>query len=210
MRKSNRILLLLLLSAFSSFAQETDGTWQGLKNEYFSLGRARDYEGRIEIAKELLEFSEKNFGTEHTNTGISAGMLAGAHSTIGQYEQAEALYIRALEISEKNARKHPVQVAGDLNRLAAMYSNLGRYAEAEPLFHRELKIRQQELHLSSHSVLSVMKSLAHVYYAQGKTEQGDDLYKQALKITEDAYGENSPKTESLIRAWNSMIDATLQ
>jgi len=71
--------------------------------------------------------------------GNLAGSLAGIH----QYDEAEALFLRARRILEQTfGETHPYYVAA-LNNLIEFYEGVGKHGEAEKLKDRVSQIRTE-------------------------------------------------------------------
>ncbi|MDQ7085764.1 MAG: tetratricopeptide repeat protein [Sulfurovum sp.] len=86
--------------------------------------------------------SEKLLGEEHPSTATSYNNLAGLYESMGAYEKAEPLYLKALKISEKLLGEEHPSTATSYNNLAGLYRAMGAYEKAEPLYLKALKIRE--------------------------------------------------------------------
>lgn len=115
-----------------------------------------------------------------------------------QYEQVEALYLRALYIGEQALGAEHARVAYALNGLGLLYWVQGRNAEAEPLYQRALHIREQALGAEHPLMASTLHNLANVYWMQGKHQEAALLYQRALDIGEQAWGPEHPRIVSLL------------
>ena len=71
--------------------------------------------------------------------------LATLHQVVGNYVEAEPLFVRALEIREKQLGAEHPDTAGSLNNLAGLYYHQGKYGEAAGYMKRALAIVEKAL-----------------------------------------------------------------
>ena len=55
-----------------------------------------EYDQALSLFEEALEIREKILGTDHPDTAISLNNLAIWHESVGNYDQALELFLRAL------------------------------------------------------------------------------------------------------------------
>jgi tetratricopeptide (TPR) repeat protein len=113
--------------------------------------------------------------------------MLGLHLvTLGEYAEAEPLYLRSLAIREKVLGKDHPDVAASLNNLAELYRTQGKYDQAEPLYSRSLAIFEKALGKDHPDVAISLNNLAALYDRQGKYVQAEPLYLRSLAIWEKA------------------------
>ena len=126
-----------------------------------------------------LEINESAFGSDHLNTALSLGTLAGIYDDLGQYEKALQLGQRALAIIEKVLDPEHPSTAWSLNAVAKLMSKTGQPELATALFksavnilqnHREQvsRIGTTELQSYTGEVGSVYQNLARLLTEQGR------------------------------------------
>jgi tetratricopeptide (TPR) repeat protein len=112
------------------------------------------------------------------NLYISAGIL----SSLGKYDEAANLYLRAIEIDEKSFTNDDPEVATDLEALAEVYQLRGKYNEAIPPSIRAVSIREHSLDKSS-LPLSVNR-LGFLYLHLNKYAEAAPLFVRSRELLE--------------------------
>ena len=88
---------------------------------------------------------EGSLGPDHPELATSLSNAADSLQSLGRYDEAEPLYLRALAILEVELVPDDPGIAVVLSNLGEFYRTLGRYGEAEPLHLRALAIREKVL-----------------------------------------------------------------
>ncbi len=113
---------------------------------------------------------------------------------MGEYQEAEPLYLKALKTSEKIlGEKHP-DTATSYNNLAGLYLSMGQYQKAEPFHLKDLKISEKILGEEHPDTATSYNNLAGLYLSMGQYQKAEPLYLKALKIREKVLGEEHPHT----------------
>ncbi|QDT95534.1 tetratricopeptide repeat protein [Gimesia aquarii] len=129
---------------------------------------------------------------ESENSGSLSCKQANLFSHVGEYKEAEPLYLQAIEISRTVLGENHPEFATSLNNLADLYRSQGRYEEAETLHQQAMEIRRTVLGENHPSFASSLNNLAVLYANQGRYEEAETLYRQAMEIRRTVLGENHP------------------
>ncbi|MBI4646451.1 MAG: tetratricopeptide repeat protein, partial [Bacteroidia bacterium] len=111
---------------------------------------------------------------------------------MGNYSQAEPLYIQAMNLwKEFLGEKHPLY-ATSLNNLALLYHNMGNYSKAEPLFTQAMNIRKETLSEKHPDYATSLGNLAYLYCTMGNYSKAEPLLIEAMSIWKETLGEKHP------------------
>jgi tetratricopeptide (TPR) repeat protein len=131
-------------------------------------------------------------GEEHPDIAQSYNNLALLYDSMGDYEKAEPLYLKALKIDQKVlGEEHPNTVAS-YNNLASLYHSMGAYKKAEPLYLKALKIWENVLGEDHPNTATFYNNLAVFYYAQGDFEMAYPYSKKAFDVRSKVLPLNHP------------------
>jgi tetratricopeptide (TPR) repeat protein/CHAT domain-containing protein len=185
------VTLLAAIAPLSAQAQRDD--IDALNREVAQLYQAGQYPKATELAKQLVELSERKFGPDHPNLAVALNNLALLYDEQGRYPEAEPLYERVLTIDEKALGPDHPDVATALNNLAWLYYLQGRYAEGEALYKRSLAIREKAFGPDHPDVAQSLNNLARLYQTEGHYADAESRYKRALAIREKTLGPDHPQ-----------------
>src|SRR5262245_39071661 len=90
------LLLAAVLAAFASAQATAQADLQAIDRRVTQLTAKGDYTAALAEAKKLEAAIKARYGTDHENYAGITNNLAFLHATLGQYDEAEALYQRAL------------------------------------------------------------------------------------------------------------------
>jgi tetratricopeptide (TPR) repeat protein len=167
--------------------------WVKQANAFQSQGA---YGKAAQLWEQILGWSEKALGPDHSATATFLNNLAGLYYLQGAYAKAEPLFKRALAIREKVLGPDHPDTATFLNNLAELYYLQGAYTEAEPLFKRALAIYEKKLGPDHPNTATSLNNLAALYVNQSAYAKAEPLLKRALAIYEKALGPDHPDTVS--------------
>jgi serine/threonine-protein kinase len=124
--------------------------------------------------------------------------LANVHFYAGDYEESEALNLRALDIDRRlYGERHP-NLADGLINLGAIRLQLGRYAEAEEFDRRALRILEAWYGPDHPETASALTLLARALVYQNRHADAEALLERALAIQEGVYGPLHPRVASAL------------
>jgi tetratricopeptide (TPR) repeat protein len=108
--------------------------------------------------------------------------LAMYQKALGQYPDAERLYLRVLDIDRKTYGDDHPEVAIDLNNLATLLQHTNRLADAEPLLRQALDINRKAYGDDHPSVATALSNLARLLQATNRLADAEPLMRQAVGI----------------------------
>jgi len=181
------ILVFGLGFGLISAAHGQQNTWDELNAQVDALYGQGKFAEAVPVARLLVEFAEKSFGTDAPNVASCLNKLAVIYEEVGNLSDAEPLYQRSLQIRERVGADNP-EIAASLNNLGALYADQGKYAQAQPLYERALAIREKALGPDHPDVAQSLNNLADLYSAQGRHADAEPLYKRALASTAEQKG----------------------
>jgi len=163
---------------------------------FTGVGRFYHGQGLYQLAffhhQNCLIATKARFGDRHPDVAISLNNLASLYELMGNYSQAEPLYVQALNLMKELLGERHLDVATSLNNLASLYYKIGNYTQATGLLLKALNLRQELLGDRHRDVAQNLNNLALLYYAIGNYSQAEPLYAQALNLRKELLGERHP------------------
>ena len=129
----------------------------------------------LQWSEMALSISEKQLGPDHPSTGTSLNNLAGLYRSMGRYEAAEPLYLRALSIDSAALGEDHPDTAIDYVNLAGLYTQFDRYEESETLYHKALKVFLDRLPQDHPYVTTTFNGLANLIITAHTNGKADRL-----------------------------------
>ena len=140
------------------------------------------------------EYLVDRYKKEDETYAVLLNNLARFYNSMGDYEKAEPLYLKALKINEKILGNKYPDTATSYNNLAELYWLIGEYQKAEPLYLKALTIRKKVFSEEHPNTATSYNNLAGLYNSMGVSEKAEPLYLKASKINEKILGEEHPST----------------
>jgi tetratricopeptide (TPR) repeat protein len=133
-RLSRAAVLIIFVACLKAIGCVAAKAQQGddidtLSQQVVPLMVAGKYAEAAEIAKRVLDLTERQFGSNHTNVAAWTSTLANLYRAQNRYAEAEPLYKRALAIDENVLGPDHPHVARALLNFASLYLDQGRYAD---------------------------------------------------------------------------------
>ena len=97
--------------------------------------------------------------------------LAIVHRKMGNYLEAEPLYLRALRIRKQVLGAMHPDVGQSMNSLGCLFQDQGKYAESEQYFRQAIQVREYAYGPNHPDVAMSVANLASLFGAQGKYDQ---------------------------------------
>ena len=119
--------------------------------------------------------------------------LGNVHVSMGEYEQAKALFEQALAVQQEVLGAEHPEVADSLNNLGVVHAALGEYEESKRVGLRVLKFWQDVQGQEHPRVADSLTNLGMIYEFLGDYEQVRRSNMQALAIREQTLGPEHPK-----------------
>ncbi len=189
----------LILVAQSAIAESITAANAPFEQEKASLQVAivkaknsNDTEQIIRLREQLIDLTEKEFGSDSVEVAAELAVLGKAIYDQGKYDLALPLYRRALTIKEKVLGPEHPDVASLLNNLAIAYGKLAKYDQALLLHQRALAIREEALGLDHRDVAGSLNGLANTYRSLARYDEAVLMFKRALSIKRKVLGPEHP------------------
>ena len=142
--------------------------------------------GCIEI---LEKYTSSTSSVQDTIASMSK--LAERCSDMGQYDDAESLYVNCLEITSRSVdQDHLVS----MNNLAIFYENIGQFDKAEHLYIQCLEMSTEKLGQDNLDTLVSMINLASHYDSTDQYSKAGPLYVLCLTKQKHILGHDHPYT----------------
>ncbi|MBS4015995.1 MAG: tetratricopeptide repeat protein [Candidatus Latescibacteria bacterium] len=108
--------------------------------------------------------------------------IAGVHSQLNEFNEAESYFLRALKITENFSENEPSYIAFVMIKIAQFYSKFNKYMEAEMLLIRTVDILQKIYEPNDYKLGTTLCELAAVKCNLSKYIEAELLYEKSLKI----------------------------
>jgi tetratricopeptide (TPR) repeat protein len=176
-----------------------------LAHLYRHASRYQEAESQLRRA---LEWVEKSFGPNHSETANALSNLAQLLQATNRLTEAEPLLRRALQIGEKSYGSEHPNAAICLNNLAGLLKATNRLGEAEPLMRRALGIDEVGYGLEHPNVAIRLNNLAQLLKATNRLVEAEPLMRRALVIDESSYGPEHPNVAIRLNNLAQLLQAT--
>lgn len=188
MRFATYFILSLLIMSQPIFVGCSQQEPPDLFSETMELYRAGDYQAAIATAQKALDEAEKEFDSDNPKIAYSLNNLALLHTYLGNYDQAEPLFLRALAIIKGAPELSDHDATAYMGNLGMLYKNQSRLNEAESLYVQVLVINENHFGSNHPLVANNLNDLGAVNFSMGKYDLAESLFRRALKIDEDKIG----------------------
>jgi CHAT domain-containing protein/tetratricopeptide (TPR) repeat protein len=134
-------------------------------------------------------------GKDNLAYAATCSRRASLYQSIGQYEQAELLHLKAKQIRERLQGRNDPDYAACCDNLALLYMAKGQYWKAEPLFIEAKQIREKKLGKNNYDYAASCDNLALLYMDWEKYDKSEALFVESKQINE-ALGKSHPNYAS--------------
>ena len=164
-------------------------------NTYYLLGLSAESVPHLVAA---LDIRAERLGDSHPDTLRSRTALAGSHLELGNYDDAETMFLGTLDARrDALGPDHPDTLRSAYN-LTLLLWRTGRYNDAMPLAAETHETAQRVLPDDDPERLAFAENLAAGYYATGRHDDAETLYSDTLEESRMILGEDHPQTLSLL------------
>jgi len=153
-----------------------------------------------------LSILRRYYREEHGELAKAINNLAGLLYRLGDYEEAERLYLETLTM-KRDLREDDVDIAKTMSNLATILMNRGEYAEAEGLYRQALEMRKRSYGPKDFSVATNLRSLGTLLYTRGELEQAEPLLREALEIRRQIFGPEHTKVAAVLSSLGRVLHA---
>ena len=141
-----------------------------------------------------LELEEATDNREEASLLSSMAWLASAHQDMGNYAEAEPLYLRCLEARERLLGTEHPDTLTTVGNLGLLYSNKGDYEQAEAYYQRCLEAQERRLGPEHPSTNGSRFSLASLLSDQERYAESIPLRRLELVVAVKRDGREAPCT----------------
>jgi tetratricopeptide (TPR) repeat protein len=149
-------------------------------------------ETRIQLAREMLQSAETQFGPDHPATAMMVRELALSFETGGYHEQAERYARQALTTLEKLFGDNDRTLVPVLNVLAEACAAEGRTSEALQIERRAIAIGPA----AGAHYGTALHNAAALLFREGKAAESAELFERALAAREATLPSGHPYIEA--------------
>lgn len=197
MKKMLLSVWLLFSCSFLGFGQVDT---LAVKNEIDSLltsSKSFLVNGALDQALETNSIAEKlaieKLGTESASYGKAISFRGTIYYYSGNYEQAEAWWLKSKSLREKVTGKYNKDYANNLNNLAVLYVLLNQNEKAAPLHEEAKNIREKLFGKESQDYAQSLSNLSILYLHMRKYAEAEQLLLEAKELEEKALRKDMPK-----------------
>lgn len=173
----------------SPLAQESKERYELMYKVSLCLSADGKYEEAARLQSKALTWAEQTLGMSHQETGVQVQLLAKLMQSMGKYDEAVALNMRAMGILNDHT-----SVLTTLNHLAMNYQSLGRLSEAQELFKRVVEESKLKLGEEHAETLKSIGNLATNYSTLGDWTQAEEMLLKAIEVSKRINGPEHPET----------------
>lgn len=135
-----------------------------------------------------LKLYEATEGLDETSILNSLSSQAGAHLDIGNYNEAESLYLQCLKFRERlQGSEHPSTLTA-VNNLGLLYSNKGDYEQAEAFYTRCIEAQERLLGSEHPDTLTTIGNLGALHSEKGNYAKAESCLQRCLAAQERLLG----------------------
>jgi len=180
-------LTILALSLILAAADAQDRFWKQYADSAKVFTEQKNIDKAIEFFNKAKEALTKDSALTNTYAGI-CNSLANLYFDMGQYNEAEPLYIESKKIREKVLDKEHPDYVESCKNLAALYMYIGQYNEAEPLYIEAKQIRGKILGKEHPDYAASCLNLGLLYLYMGQYEKAEPLLSEARQKLGESLG----------------------
>ena len=120
------------------------------------------------------------------------GDMANIYESMGEYEKAEPLYLKAQKIQVESLGENHPSTATSYNNLAGLYRAMGEYEKAEPLYLKAQKIQVESLGENHPSTATSYNNLGTFYYHTQEYQKSYEFMTKAIETMKRVLPPNHP------------------
>ncbi len=135
-----------------------------------------------------IQKAKAEFGSTDSTYSLFLGNLAFIYIQMGQYPDAEAIYLEQLTIKKELYGEEHSIYSSALNSLAILYFRMGKYDLAEAYYKQTIELSKKHLGFDNTTHANSLNNLASLYLQIGKLELAEPLYKQSMGIMKRTAG----------------------
>lgn len=156
-----------------------------------ALAHLGSYEESLAESRRALTIL-KEADADPISIGEVLDAMAGVHSQIGEFEEANALYARVLSLYGSTATPDQLRIASVHNGLAFLHWEKGEFTAAEEGVRQALAIRREYLSERDPTLAGTIQDMGAILHMQGKLDEAEMYYREGLEIMRQALGDEHP------------------
>ncbi len=154
----------------------------------------------MELEK-TLQAQIDSLGEEHLDVAVLCDSLGWIYMDIGDYVQADSLFIKALEIKIKKFQEKNSHIADSYNNLGVLHYYMSDYDKAISFHNKALNIWPEILGEQDSNIATTYNNLGNIYYTTGHYEEAISFHNRALSIWLRVSGGKHP---NLANSYNNL------
>lgn len=132
--------------------------------------------------------AKTEFGAVDSTHSLFLGNLAYLYIQLGQYADAEKIYLEQVEIKKELYGEEAPKYLNALNSLAILYFRMGKYDASEQYYKQTIELSKKHLGLDHTTHANSLNNLASLYLQIGNLEAAEPLYMQSIGIMKRTVG----------------------
>jgi tetratricopeptide (TPR) repeat protein len=160
-----------------------------LRGQWTQLLQQGRFAEALAPATAACDLARQHLGPEHPTFATTLSDLAGTHRCLGNFAEAERLYLQTCDLLRRGGDTAPYARA--LNGLAQLHLATRNFAAALPLYQQAREIFRRVLGEDAPEYAGCLTSLAQLYEARYQYQEAEPLYLRAAQIMRSS-GEADP------------------
>ena len=183
---SQALACVYLFEKYELFIPEAESLFERVGD--YAFLRAT-FERAKTLYQKTLIIRERLYGEEHFSTAKGLSRLGEVYRRLGEYKNAEPLFLRACAIYEHSSLSEDMlEFADSLNALGQLYHDVGRHKEAEEYFRHALSITESVGGPNHGDTLTTLHHMARLYHSEQQLEKAEEIYHRVLAAQEQLLG----------------------
>ena len=155
-----------------------------LRESLKALTDSGSYLTALPISQQDVELSKAVNGEQHREFAVSLGNRASLLTNLGDYAQAEQLYLQAKIVFESETDAKDLDGARNLHNLAVLYEKQRLDAKALPFIQRELQLFEAAGDTNSIDYAQSLGTLGSLQQGLGQKNEAERQYTKSLSLLE--------------------------
>ena len=163
------------------------------------------FEDSLRALEQAYALRRAELGNEHIDVAETAGFLATATYSLGQYNRAIEFHREAVRIRLAEHGENHVDVATAINNFGHTLYEQGDYAGAEQRYRRSLAIHDRLENNWHPNYAASLMNLAQLKQTTGDYEESEILFREALAINREQLGLQHPEVATNLHNLGSLL-----
>jgi CHAT domain-containing protein/Tfp pilus assembly protein PilF len=168
--------------------QQAESVEEMLNNLGVTYARREQLDQALAMHQRALQLGEARLGKEHVGLTDVLYNVAKVHDAMGNYAEAERIFLRALAAIERSPRADVRKQAEVLAGLGTTQTSLGKYGEAEAALVKAVSLMETAAGADSLAAAPIHWVLGRLYHYMHRNELAEKHLQRALAIYEARVG----------------------